>query len=410
MRTTLDFDNKDVASHFEQYDQATHRPWSKKEFPLLAEWLAANESPLSRITEASRRPRFFVPFTFRKWRDGGIACAIASPMRDAVEALQSRAMLELSEGKATQAWSDLQTCHRLATLLGQVPTYGQRGSAYILELRACYSDWQFAYGAGLTLDQAKKYRTAMHALPSWPSTTKEVLVAARLGYLNAICDLARGEAKLDHAFRQVEKAEKALMDLTNANVVDWNQVLRSGNDYFDAVEIAAHKPTWAEQYAAIAALEKKLGDTSSRYRRALAESPAEWRNVPPEARASWLAQRVSALSLDAFRRMFDGGPSVFLIFNRNAGIMLDLTEIALMLGAYCTEHGEYPDKLDMLAPRYFDRLPQDPYADDAYKYQRKGKGFVLYSVGVDGKDEGGPGQSNLNDDIGVCIPSCPGHW
>ena len=37
------------------------RAWSKKEFPVLAGWLAANEKPLALLVAASKRPRRYDP-------------------------------------------------------------------------------------------------------------------------------------------------------------------------------------------------------------------------------------------------------------------------------------------------------------------------------------------------------------
>ena len=40
---------------------AMKRPWSPQEFPVLAQWLAANEIPLTLVVEASQRPRRYDP-------------------------------------------------------------------------------------------------------------------------------------------------------------------------------------------------------------------------------------------------------------------------------------------------------------------------------------------------------------
>ena len=50
-----------IAETEKQLETAQRRPWSKEEFPLLAEWLGANEEPLRLVVEASRRPKFFAP-------------------------------------------------------------------------------------------------------------------------------------------------------------------------------------------------------------------------------------------------------------------------------------------------------------------------------------------------------------
>jgi type II secretory pathway pseudopilin PulG len=98
--------------------------------------------------------------------------------------------------------------------------------------------------------------------------------------------------------------------------------------------------------------------------------------------------------------------------------------LTLALHAYRLEHGRYPAALTELAPNYLKRLPDDPFAvqgtfqylvkgtsyvsltelapvylkklpDDpfaltgTFKYRLDGKTYVLYSVGPDGKDDGG---------------------
>ena len=42
----------------EQFETAQRRPWSKAEFPVLAEWLRANQKPLELIIEGTRRPKY----------------------------------------------------------------------------------------------------------------------------------------------------------------------------------------------------------------------------------------------------------------------------------------------------------------------------------------------------------------
>jgi len=64
-------------------------------------------------------------------------------------------------------------------------------------------------------------------------------------------------------------------------------------------------------------------------------------------------------------------------------------EIADQLGAWKRQNGSYPERLDMLISDSLEPLPLDPFSGEAYRYRREGEGFVLYSVGPDGKDDGG---------------------
>ena len=71
--------------------------------------------------------------------------------------------------------------------------------------------------------------------------------------------------------------------------------------------------------------------------------------------------------------------------------------LMLALEIYRDEQGGYPESLDALAPGILDAIPEDPFAADGrFVYRRidrssdeHGRGYLLYSVGADGVDDGG---------------------
>ncbi len=63
--------------------------------------------------------------------------------------------------------------------------------------------------------------------------------------------------------------------------------------------------------------------------------------------------------------------------------------IAIALKQYKRDNGEYPGELSGLEPHYIEELPQDPYSGNSFIYRREGEGFVVYSVGPSGVDDGG---------------------
>jgi len=64
--------------------------------------------------------------------------------------------------------------------------------------------------------------------------------------------------------------------------------------------------------------------------------------------------------------------------------------VTLALHAYRLEHHHDPASLTELTPEYLKKLPEDPFvARDTFKYRVEGEGYVLYSVGPDGRDDGG---------------------
>lgn len=64
--------------------------------------------------------------------------------------------------------------------------------------------------------------------------------------------------------------------------------------------------------------------------------------------------------------------------------------LSLALRAYNLEHGGYPDKLNRLVPSYLKKLPIEPFTmQETFCYKRTTSGYLLYSIGPDGRDDGG---------------------
>lgn len=68
----------------------------------------------------------------------------------------------------------------------------------------------------------------------------------------------------------------------------------------------------------------------------------------------------------------------------------ELLLVTLALHTFHLENGRYPATLAELAPAYLKKLPDDSYGiQSTFQYHIQGKSYILYSVGPDGKDDGG---------------------
>jgi hypothetical protein len=74
--------------------------------------------------------------------------------------------------------------------------------------------------------------------------------------------------------------------------------------------------------------------------------------------------------------------------------------IACGLERYRLARGQYPETLEALVPQFAEKLPHDIIGGQPLRYHRTADGqFVLYSVGWNGKDDGGaPGQTIAEGD------------
>ena len=61
----------------------------------------------------------------------------------------------------------------------------------------------------------------------------------------------------------------------------------------------------------------------------------------------------------------------------------------LAIERYRLAAGNLPDTLAELVPAYLDAVPKDPFDGKELRYKKLETGFVVYSIGEDGSDDGG---------------------
>ncbi len=90
--------------------------------------------------------------------------------------------------------------------------------------------------------------------------------------------------------------------------------------------------------------------------------------------------------------MLLSGSGMSEIFTRDATSVawVRATQAAVAVERFRARHaGSVPKKLDDLVPELLDRLPLDPFDGKPLRFKSLNDGYVVYSVGSDGKDDGG---------------------
>lgn len=75
--------------------------------------------------------------------------------------------------------------------------------------------------------------------------------------------------------------------------------------------------------------------------------------------------------------------------------------LAVELEEHRQSSGAYPESLYELRLKHFEELPLDPFSGKPFRYEKRPGGYLLYSVGPNGKDDGGeprtPGADGPDD-------------
>jgi hypothetical protein len=378
-------------SALDQYDAASLRPWSGQEFPLLARWLTANETPLALVIEASRRRRAFEPIVLRENLEqqvgvpSSLTCAPYCnwiPYRESAGVLKIRAMKRLHEGRIIDAWEDLLASHRLARLAGQSPAAVDSLKADVIEMGSLYDDRTLLHYVKLSAAQRARILGDLSQLSSMPNIADKCDLGERYECLSwALRSMHDGLGSLketlayeaDFAADEIQRAAKTSLELIGTGKTDWNVVLRTINSCFDDLVRAQRLPQWPARIRAIEA----FGDNLI----ARAAAPFEQRGQSNEA----YSQRVGLAFFFSQHR-----EGYFLtVAQDRAAMELELIKVALVLDQYHTDHGAYPASLVELTPKYVSTIPRDIFSEADLHYRRNGHGYLLYSVGPNGKDDGG---------------------
>ena len=73
-----------------------------------------------------------------------------------------------------------------------------------------------------------------------------------------------------------------------------------------------------------------------------------------------------------------------------------VAQTALAVERYRLAEGKLPEALNALVPSYLDTVPSDPFNGQALRYSASAKGYVVYSIGEDGNDDGGAERDKEN--------------
>jgi hypothetical protein len=79
---------------------------------------------------------------------------------------------------------------------------------------------------------------------------------------------------------------------------------------------------------------------------------------------------------------------------------LELSKLGFALASYRADRGAYPTRLADLVPDYVSEVPKDLFNDSELCYRLEGKGYLLYSVGANGKDDGAKRREDCGEDDG----------
>jgi hypothetical protein len=359
------------------YDVITEQPWTSEQFPWLAKWAHDNQQPIDQLVEASHRTRCYFPSPSLIDATNGSLFDMLLPgvqsSREAGRSLAARAMWHLGEHRVDDAWRDLHAAHRIGHLVAQGNTLVEQLVGMAISGIASDGTITLLHQGPLSPEQARKIMADLDNIEYFSGIGDSIDHMERAAFLNAVILLS--QRKMDQ--QSLKDVGMSNLEYTKYLSIDWNVALEQGNAYYDRYAAAARLPTHEARKLALA----QLGNELDRLTRGFDADSIVAVLLSRSARSDAAATLMISLLLPALNATIEA--------QDRQNTTLDLTRLAAALAVYRAEHGAYPQKLDDLVPTVLKKLPVDLFNAKPFIYQQKDDGYLLYSTGENGADDGG---------------------
>jgi len=291
-------------------------------------------------------------------------------------------MLRVGEGKLDEAWQDLLACHRLGRLVACGGTIIEDLVGIAIDNRASAADLAYLERAKLTSKQVQDRLKDLQGLPPLLPIADKIELVERLTFLDSMQLIRRGGLGMLEGPAGGQAKKPSPEELKALESIDWEPALRHVNRWFDRQAAALRLKDRATRNKALAKIQENL--------KALNSDAVNLANAfklivgkdPPGKVVG------NAIGDVLIRKMMPNVDKLSDARDRTEQAHRNL-HVAFALAAYHGDHGRYPATLVELVPKYLAAIPVDLFSDNSLVYHPGEKGYLFYSVGVNGIDEGG---------------------
>lgn len=339
---------------------------------------AENKEAIEELIQASKRPYAYFPVHYTDANPAAILLPHLAIARRINRFLVLSSLAYLSEKQPDQAAQRLEVSWKFMEAFQNEPILISR-----LVRLACWQEtlqviWEGASMHGWNADQLERIQRELE----------------KSNFLSQFVDALQGERSFGNAMyaRWLSSTSLLVEDAPNL-----------GSDY--APEIPRHLSGWAGILIPRGWIrenqlhQNQYCDFAADALRALEPSQGAYR---PMDMGTFESQQAALLQGNKFRyfmvRML--APALGKSINRaiKAQASRDVALVGIALERYHLERGEYPKSLDALSPKWLKVVPNDVYTGNSLHYQLTPKnGFVVYSVGLNGNDDGGDWPKSMAD-------------
>lgn len=353
-------------------------------WPRLAAEVETNQAVLAAVRAALASP------VLRFDLDYSLGPALPLPhlarLKDAAQWLTAATLLDLHEGRATEAWEDLRASAALAENYGDEPLLISQLVSIAINQIVLSATWEAIQAPGWGDDQLAELQTA------WASP--DFLRRAEASFAMERAMASQVFAQCRNSYEEYRSlASSAMTGGASANA---SGLLDYGEEFLKApgavlrrtpIGYLAWRWLWSYEDELVQAELWQAALEATRMARADSTFTTALKHFDG-AVARVLKSHPNA---DDWLPLIDGGVMRNLLL-RLADVETErrVFVTAIALGRYHLRHGRDPAELSALVPEFLAAVPRDPMDGQPLRYRlNPDSSFLLYAVGEDGVDNGG---------------------
>jgi len=367
--------------------------WAAEDHPEVKRWLDKQDSALDFILRSlNQKDQYYFPLIPGEGYPESIDIALLpwlSQIRGIARGFQARAQLKVAAGDLEAAWSDVRAMYLMAHLSMQEPyTISWLVGVSIYSMAASVVD-DIAGSEKLTQKFVGQIIAENQHLsrirPYWEVYNS----GERIASLEMVMHYWKGHG---HLFPEpyegpgVNLLPKEIYELMESEQFDPNVTLRAINAWGNQLISIGQMDDYHERIAKADQMERVAMIRSDHARGLLKNDPGAARLMQRDVLKS---NRVTAMATSLVVGWIF--PVSGTLYKTEARVQMQLAfaPVALAIGGYHAEHGEYPADLNALVPVYLDSLPIDFATGELPVYRIEDGAAIVYSLGTNLKDDGG---------------------
>ncbi len=347
--------------------------------PDLEAWLAENAGPLELIRQASDKERYYFPLVTSSKPPSivDILCPSLQCHRLAAEAMTTHAALKMTRNDPRGAWDDVLAAHWLARLVGQSPTLIGQLVAVGMDGHASRAGIDLATRGHLPPTRTGELLSKLAALRPVGHVVDTIDTQERFVMLDTVMMLSR-----PGGLRASGLSGMTQSPLPNSVDLDWNQMLRDMNAQYDGMVKPMRLPRFNGRDEAQKAHNEQFEKVSAARPAGLRMFLLSYGGRPFRGAATTaMTNLLIALLVPTLEQA--------CLLEDRGKMTHEIETLAVALACYHAENGRWPAELKELCPSLLKAIPADRFSGKPLIYKPSEKGYLLYSVGMNMRDDGG---------------------